>query len=60
MTPTQRIQAMWFDDLRALFPVPEEFEIASKIYWFAIAYDVGMTPQQAYDDFDSIVKCEAA
>lgn len=46
------------NQLRDLFPVPEEFEIASKVYWFAVAYDVGLTPQQAYDDFDKKVAGE--
>ncbi len=46
------------NELRDLFPVPEEFEIANKVYWFAVAYDVGLTPQQAYDEFDKQVAGE--
>jgi hypothetical protein len=50
----------WMDELRALFPMPEEFEIADKVYWFEVAYDLGLSPQQAYDEFDKQVACEAA
>ncbi len=54
-TPQQRT---WMNELRDLFPVFEEFEIASKVYWFEVAYDVGLSPQQAYDDFDKHVAGE--
>jgi hypothetical protein len=40
--------------------MPEEFEIADRVYLFEVAYDFGMTPQQAYDEFDKQVTCEAA
>lgn len=45
--------ADWLSHLRAIFPVAEEFELAAEIYSFASAYEDGMTPQQAYDDFDA-------
>lgn len=43
----------WQAQLKALFPVAEEFELARAIYSFQTAYEDGLTPQQAYDDFDA-------
>lgn len=39
-------------EVRKLFPVAEEFELARAIYSFEAAHEDGLTPQQAYDDFD--------
>ena len=43
----------WQAQLKALFPIGEEFELARTIYSFQTAYEDGLTPQQAYDDFDA-------
>ncbi len=48
----------WMNELRALFPVPEEFEIADRVAFFAVAHSLGLTPQQAYDQFDAQVACQ--
>lgn len=45
----------WMTELRALFPLPEELEIAAEIYSFISAFQDGLTPQEAYDDFDQWV-----
>lgn len=50
-------QAQWMDELRALFPVPEEFEIADRVFFFAVAWGLGLSPQQAYEQFDESVSC---
>lgn len=50
----------WISDLKALFPQPDEYELAAAIYSFQSAWVDGMTPQQAYDDFDRLVSEEAA
>lgn len=42
----------WTGRLAALFPQPEEYQLARAIYSFQTAYEDGMTPQQAYDDFN--------
>lgn len=44
--------AKWIAELRALFPVEEEFKLAAEIYSFSSAFEDGLTPQQAYADFD--------
>lgn len=52
--------ATWLGDVRALFPVPEEFLIASKIFSFEAAFEDDMTPEEAYAAFDKFVCCEEA
>ncbi len=47
----------WTVELRKLFPVPEEYELAAEIYSFATAFDEGMSPQEAYDDFSAWAEC---
>jgi hypothetical protein len=42
----------WLDQVRAKFEVADEFSLASAIYSFQGAFEDGMSPQQAYDDFD--------
>lgn len=49
----------WTAELRALFPVADEYELAAAIYSFTSAFEDGMTPQQAYDDFDEWTSCDA-
>lgn len=43
---------LWMESLKSLFPQEEEFGRACAIYSFEGARDDGLTPQQAYDDFD--------
>jgi hypothetical protein len=47
--------ADWLTQLKAMFPVADEYELAAAIYSFAIAYEDGLSPQQAYDAFDAWV-----
>lgn len=42
----------WLTELKAFFPVAEEYGLAAAIYSFHTAWVDGLTPQQAYDDFD--------
>ncbi|WP_044542494.1 hypothetical protein [Bradyrhizobium sp. LTSP885] len=51
--------ASWLAELRALFPVPDEFLLADAIFSFASAFKEGKTPQQAYEVFDIFVSAEA-
>ena len=55
MTTTHTHLSTWTAELRALFPVYEEYEWASEIYSFKSAFEDGLTPQQAYADFDEWV-----
>jgi hypothetical protein len=48
----------WLDQVRAFFPVREEFSLACEIYSFATAFEDGKTPTQAYADFDEWANCE--
>jgi hypothetical protein len=41
----------WTSELRTLFPQPEEYDLAAEIYSFSSAFEDGMSPQEAYDDF---------
>ncbi|MBR1245549.1 hypothetical protein JQ609_01250 [Bradyrhizobium sp. AUGA SZCCT0169] len=50
--------ANWLAELRALFPVPDEFLLADAIC-FPNAFKEGKTPQQAYEAFDIFVSAEA-
>lgn len=45
----------WLRELRALFHVGEEFELADAVYSFRDAYAAGLTPAQAYANFDALV-----
>ena len=49
----------WLAELRALFPVPDEFLLADAIFSFANTFKEGKTPQQAYEAFDVFVNAEA-
>jgi hypothetical protein len=51
--------ANWLAELRALFPVQDEFLLADAIFSFPNAFKVGKTPQQAYEMFDIFVSAEA-
>ena len=51
--------ANWLAELRALFPVPDEFLLADAIFSFPVAFKEGKTPQQAYEGFDTFVSAEA-
>lgn len=42
----------WLAGVRALFPVADEFDLASEIFSFAAAYEDGRSPAEAYADFD--------
>ena len=48
----------WLNELRAMFPVHEEYDLAAAIYPFEAAFCQGLSPQQAYDKFDAFVNCE--
>lgn len=50
----------WLSQVKALFPVSDEYELAAAIYSFQSAWEDGLTPQQAYDDFDKWVTEDAA
>jgi hypothetical protein len=50
----------WLTELKALFPVAEEYELAAAIYSFQAAWCDGLSPKQAYDDFDRWCSCEDA
>jgi hypothetical protein len=50
----------WLADLKKLFPQPEEYDLAAAIYSFHSAWVEGMTPRQAYDDFDRWTQEDAA
>jgi hypothetical protein len=54
-----RSYANWLAELRALFPVPDEFLLADAIFSFPNAFKEGKTPQQAYEGFDIFVSAEA-
>lgn len=41
--------------MKAKFEQPEEFALASEIYSFSGAFEDGMSPQAAYNDFDNWV-----
>ena len=56
---TPRPYASWLAELRALFPVPDEFLLADAIFNFANAFKEGKTPQQAYEAFDIFASTEA-
>lgn len=45
----------WIAEVEVKFEQPEEFALASEIYSFATAFEVGMTPTEAYADFDKWV-----
>lgn len=45
----------WLAQLRSQFPLPEEYEIACKAYPFASAFELGMSPVEAYAAFDRLV-----
>jgi hypothetical protein len=47
--------AAWLADVSAKFPVADEFRLAEAIYSFAAAFENGMTPAEAYADFDAWV-----
>jgi hypothetical protein len=51
--------ANWLAELRALFPIPDEFLLADAIFSFPTAFREGKTPQQAYERFDTFVSAEA-
>jgi hypothetical protein len=48
----------WLGELRALFPVPDEFLLADAIYHFQDCFTEGLTPQEAYAAFDEFVSAE--
>lgn len=48
--------AAWLADVAAKFDVADEFKLAEAIYSFAAAFENGMTPQEAYDDFNAWVE----
>jgi len=50
--------ANWLAELRALFPVPDEFLLADAIFSFPNAFKEGKTPQQAYELFDIFVSAD--
>lgn len=54
-----RSYANWLAEVRALFPVPDEFFLADAIFSFPNAFKEGKTPRQAYDEFDNFVSAEA-
>lgn len=58
MTTTHTHLSTWTAELRALFPVSDEYELAAAIYSFTSAFEDGMTPRQAYEDFDSWVSAD--
>lgn len=49
----------WVDEVRAKFPVAEEFALAWAIYEFEMDYDNNLTPQESYDKFDQFVCADA-
>ncbi|MGE9010594.1 hypothetical protein ACO2JO_18575 [Leptospira interrogans] len=51
--------ANWLAELRAMFPVPDEFLLAEAIFDFPAAFKQGKTPQQAYEVFDIFVSADA-
>jgi hypothetical protein len=51
--------ANWLGELRTLFPQPEEFILADRIFPFQNAFTDGKTPQEAYQAFDEFVSAEA-
>lgn len=51
--------ANWLGQLRALFPVPDEFLLADEIFPFQSAFHEGKTPLQAYEAFDFFVSSES-
>lgn len=54
-----RNYATWLAELRALFPVADEFLLAEAIFPFADCFHAELTPQQAYEAFDDFVNSEA-
>jgi hypothetical protein len=50
----------WLSELRKLFPQQEEYELAAAIYSFHSAWVDGLTPQQAYENFDAWTQEDAA
>ncbi len=42
----------WIAAVKAKFEQPEEFALASEIYSFASAFEDGMSPEAAFNDFD--------
>jgi hypothetical protein len=42
----------WMATVKSQFPVAEEFEIAARLYSFLTAFEEGMSPEEAYADFD--------
>lgn len=50
----------WLAEVRAKFPVADEWRLADAIYPFAADYEAGLTPQQSYDAFDEFASCEEA
>lgn len=43
----------WMLQLQRFFPKHDEFNQARAIYSFQTAYENGLTPQQAYNDFNA-------
>ena len=48
----------WLAHLRDQFPIAEEYEIACRAYPFATAFELGMSPREAYAAFDRVVSYE--
>lgn len=45
----------WLSEVAKHFEQAEEFDLARAIYPFEAAYHDGLTPKQAYEDFDAWV-----
>jgi hypothetical protein len=58
-TLTASTLTAWLSELRAKFPVSEEWQLADAIYPFAKDYEAGLTPQQSYEKFDLFASCDA-
>lgn len=50
----------WLAELKALFPVAEEYQYAVAIYSFHTAWVDGLSPKEAYDNFDAWTQEDAA
>ena len=58
ITETEQLEVLtwslvpWLREVREMFQHAEEFALADQVYSFLGAFENGMTPLQAYEDFD--------